>query len=141
MPVPVPVPAAPGFAIAAAIAMPRGQRRERGGGGGQQLVLSRFFGAAGSGGEQGPARQTVRPGRRRLGLRAPEGRGPGRRGPEGAVVMAAEGPRACLVTCCQPVMSERMATALLQEGVPCVGRAGPSSCNACCSVFALCNTG
>ncbi|XP_014816014.1 PREDICTED: DNA mismatch repair protein Msh3 isoform X2 [Calidris pugnax] len=42
--------------------MPRGQRRERGGGGGgggQQLVLSRFFGAAGSGGEQGPARQTA----------------------------------------------------------------------------------
>ncbi|XP_063175727.1 DNA mismatch repair protein Msh3 isoform X2 [Chroicocephalus ridibundus] len=39
--------------------MPRGKRRERGGGGGQQLVLSRFFGAAGSGGEQGPARQTA----------------------------------------------------------------------------------
>ncbi|KAM6362997.1 DNA mismatch repair protein Msh3 isoform 2-T2 [Pluvialis apricaria] len=39
--------------------MPRGRRRERGGCGGQQLVLSRFFGAAGSGGEQGAARQTA----------------------------------------------------------------------------------
>ncbi|KAM6106146.1 DNA mismatch repair protein Msh3 isoform 3-T4 [Pterocles gutturalis] len=42
--------------------MPRGgRRRERGGGGsgGQQLVLSRFFGAVGSGGEQSAARQTA----------------------------------------------------------------------------------
>ncbi|OPJ82140.1 DNA mismatch repair protein Msh3 [Patagioenas fasciata monilis] len=38
--------------------MPRRQRRECGGGG-QQMVLSRFFGSAGSGGEQGAVRQTA----------------------------------------------------------------------------------